>query len=191
MATFFISDLHFGHTNILAFDKRPWENVTDHDKELVNRWNEAVGYEDDVYILGDISWHNATKTIEIFQQLNGKKHLIIGNHDFKALKNPKIRELFIEILHYAEIDIGNYRVILSHYPIPWFNGHFYNAIHLYGHVHTTFEWDMVKKVQKEMIENYGKPCRMYNVGCMMPYMDYTPRTLCEILEACEYGERQI
>jgi hypothetical protein len=25
------------------------------------------------------------------------------------------------------------------------------------------------------------PMRMYNVGCMMEYMDYTPRTLDEII----------
>ena len=54
MATFFISDLHFGHTNILAFDKRPWKTVEENDRELIRRWNEAVGMDDDVYILGDI-----------------------------------------------------------------------------------------------------------------------------------------
>ena len=65
MATYFIADLHFGHKNILGFDKRPWINIEDHDVALIKNWNEAVGYEDDVYILGDISWYNATKTIEI------------------------------------------------------------------------------------------------------------------------------
>ena len=31
-----------------------------------------------------------------------------------------------------------------------------------------------------MQELYGKQCQMFNVGAMMPYMDYTPRTLDEI-----------
>jgi hypothetical protein len=28
---------------------------------------------------------------------------------------------------------------------------------------------------------YEKKCKMFNVGAMLPYMDYTPRTLDEIL----------
>jgi hypothetical protein len=32
-----------------------------------------------------------------------------------------------------------------------------------------------------MEELYGKQCNMHNVGAMMPYMDYTPRTLDEII----------
>lgn len=188
MATFFISDLHFGHKNILAFDKRPWKTIEENDQELIRRWNEAVGMDDEVYILGDISWYNATKTIEIFEQLNGIKHLIRGNHDKKVLKSREVQALFVEILDYKEIEINNRNIILSHYPIPWFNGHFYNNIHLYGHVHITHEWKMVEKVKKDIIEIHKNPCRMFNVGCMMKYMDYTPRTLGEILEACENGK---
>ena len=33
-----------------------------------------------------------------------------------------------------------------------------------------------------MRDLYEKQCNMYNVGCMMPWMDYTPRTLDEIIE---------
>ncbi len=44
---------------------------------------------------------------------------------------------------------------------------------------------MMQRVQYEMRELYGKPSRMYNVGCMLPYMDYTPRTLEEILQTAE------
>jgi hypothetical protein len=32
-----------------------------------------------------------------------------------------------------------------------------------------------------MKELYDKPCEMYNVGVMIPYMNYTPRTLDEII----------
>ena len=32
-----------------------------------------------------------------------------------------------------------------------------------------------------MEELYEKECRMFNVGCMMPWMDYTPRTLDQII----------
>lgn len=38
-----------------------------------------------------------------------------------------------------------------------------------------------------MKELYGKECEMYNVGAMMPYMDYTPRTLDEIIGGAASG----
>ena len=62
----FISDLHFGHKNILAYDNREFPNIEAHDNALIERWNNKVGVFEDVWILGDISWYGAEKTIEIF-----------------------------------------------------------------------------------------------------------------------------
>lgn len=178
---YFISDLHFGHKNCMAFDNRPFKSIEEHDAELIRRWNETVGMDDDVYILGDISWHNATKTLEIFKQLNGVLHLIVGNHDKKLLKNREIQQLFIEITDYKELALPDGKgLILCHYPIPCFKNHYYNWLHLYGHVHTSFEHQMMERVKYEMVELYDKPCLMMNVGCMLPYMDYAPRTLKEL-----------
>lgn len=179
--TFFISDLHFGHKNILSFDNRPFVNVEEHDESLIEAWNKKIGIDDDVWILGDISWHNSTKTIEIFNKLNGIKHLCKGNHDNKLLKNRQVQNLFVEICDYKEIQLDNGKgVVLCHYPIPCFNNHFYGWYHLYGHVHNSFEWNMMERNRYEMTELYDKPCKMYNVGCMMSYMNFEPKTLTEI-----------
>ena len=181
---FYIADLHFGHSNCMAFDARPFTEIEKHDQALIENWNNAVGVDDDVYILGDISWHNSTKTIEIFKSLNGNLHLIKGNHDNKLLKNRELRSLFVEICDYKELDLENGKIIvLSHYPIPCFNKHYYGSYHLYGHVHIGFEWNMMKNVKRQMEELYTVPCNMYNIGCMIDYMDYTPRTLSEIIQA--------
>lgn len=183
---FYISDLHFGHKNILAFDNRPFKDTAEHDRAIIERWNSAVGIKDSVWILGDFSWYPAMKTIEIYKQLNGIKHLVIGNHDHKLLRNRDVQALFTEIVPYKEIDFGNNNgVVLCHYPIPCFNHHYYGWYHLYGHVHNSFEWNMMERVKYEMTALYDKPCNMYNVGCMIPYMDYTPRTLEEIIRANE------
>ena len=178
--TYFISDLHFSHENCLSFDNRPFKTIEEHDAELVRRWNDVVGFDDDVWILGDISWANPTKTIEIFSQLNGNKHLCIGNHDRKTLKSKNVRDLFVEIVDYKETNINGVDIILSHYPIPCFNRHYYGAYHFYGHVHNSFEWNMMERIKYEMVALYDKPCNMFNVGCMMTYMNYTPRTFDEI-----------
>ena len=103
MAYFFIADTHFGHENALAFDNRPFKTIEEHDRALTENWNNAVGPEDEVFVLGDISWHNATKTNEILRALNGKKHLIVGNHDKRLLKNREFQSLFLEIADYKEL----------------------------------------------------------------------------------------
>lgn len=181
---YYIADLHFGHKNCMAFDNREFPSIEAHDEELIRRWNNVVGYEDDVWILGDVSWYNATKTNAILDRLNGNLHLCIGNHDKKLLRNQDFRNKFVEITHYKEIDLeGDKGVVLSHYPIPCYNKHYYGWYHLYGHVHNSFEWNMMKQVQYEMRTLYDKKSDMYNVGCMIDYMDFTPRTLEEILRA--------
>lgn len=183
MSTYYIADLHFGHKNCLAYDNREFPSIEAHDEALIERWNSVVGIDDDVWVLGDISWYSAMKTIEIFNRLNGTKHLCVGNHDKKLLRNPDVQKLFVEIVDYKEVRLDDGTgIVLCHYPIPCYNNHFYGWVHLYGHVHTSFEWNMMKQHQYNMEKLYLKESKMYNVGCMVPGMDYTPRTLKEIIE---------
>lgn len=176
---FYISDLHFGHKNVISYDNRPFLSVEEMDKTMIENWNNVVKNDDTVYILGDISWYDYKKTVEIMGQLKGTKILIKGNHD---KLNQELKNCFQYIYDYKEIKDNGRDVILCHYPIPCFNKHFYGAIHLYGHVHNSFEANMMEHVKKEMTDLYGKQCNMFNVGAMMPLMDYTPKTLDEILK---------
>lgn len=186
---YFISDLHFGHLNCLFFDNRPFTTIEEHDDYLIKTWNETVGVDDDVYILGDISWYNSTKTIEIFKQLNGRLHLIKGNHDDGILRNRELQNLFVEITDYKVLFIDkNTSIVLFHWPIPTFRNHHYGWYHLYGHVHSSFEWNITENTKRQMVELYDKECKMYNVGAMMPYINYKPRTLEEIIEGAEKND---
>lgn len=184
MAVYFISDLHFGHKDALAFDNRPFETIEKHDDALIENWNSVVGMDDEVFILGDISWYGSTKTIEIIQSLNGIKHLIVGNHDKKLLRNRELQALFVEIADYKELSLPDGKgIVLCHYPIPCFNNHYRGWYHLYGHVHDSFEWKMMQNTKFQMEKLYEKPCEMYNVGAMLSYMNFTPKTLDEILKS--------
>ncbi len=184
---FFIADLHFGHKNILSYDNRPFIDIETHDKHIINKWNETVGYDDEVWILGDVSWHNSTKTIEYLKSLNGIKHLIIGNHDKKLLRNRDFQAQFQSIQDYKELQItkpdgqGSELLVLSHYPIPCFNRHYYGAYHFYGHVHDSYEWNMMENLRRQFEELYTQPCNMINISVMIPYINYTPRTFEEII----------
>lgn len=185
---FYISDLHFGHKNIASFDNRPFKTPEENDNLITENWNSAVGFDDDVYILGDVSQYNSTKTIKIIKNLNGRKHLIRGNHDNKILKNPKMREQFVEICDYKEITTDDGKgLILCHYPIVAFKNHYYGWTHFYGHVHNSWEYDVIEQARLESIKVSKKPCCMFNVGAMMPWMNYTPKTFTRVLTA--YNEQ--
>lgn len=174
---FYIADWHYGHANVIAYDNRKFKNVDEMNAILIERWNSAVTKDDTVYVLGDMFWCKDDKAIEVLERLNGHKILIRGNHDSKA---GKFIEKFDMVVGYMEIKDEGEHVVLCHYPIPCFNGHSKGWYHLYGHVHNSFEANMMEHQKYLMEQLYLCPCNMYNVGAMMDYMDYTPRTLTEI-----------
>lgn len=184
---FFVGDMHLYHTNALAYDNRPFLTAEANNEAIIERWNEQVNISDHTYILGDISNANVTRTMEVLKQLNGSFTLLTGNHDQKFLKNRDFRNMFREICYYKNVDLpNNKQLILCHYPIMAFDGQFRGNIHLYAHVHNSDQWAMVEHMRELTEKERGKgTCRMYNVGCMLDYMNYTPRSLDEILEACE------
>lgn len=179
----YVADWHYGHANILHFDNRPFTSLIEMNKDLVERWNRAVGEDDTVYILGDMFWCRDQEASAVMQDLSGRKVLVRGNHD--RVKQPEFRGMFESIADYLEVEDGGRHVALCHYPIPCFKNHFYGWYHLYGHVHSSYEWNMMEHTKHLMRELYDKPCEMYNVGVMMPWMDYTPRTLDEILKGAQ------
>ena len=61
---YYISDLHFGHANVIEFDKRPFANVEEMDRIMIERWNERVSDMDDVYISGDFAHHDYLFALE-------------------------------------------------------------------------------------------------------------------------------
>ena len=187
---FFTSDLHFGHENVIRFDNRPFNTVEEMDEEMIKRWNAKVGKGDIVYVLGDFIWKAATnEAVSIIRRLNGQIILIKGNHD-RFLHNAAAKKALAGIKDYDDIcvtleDGTTRRCILSHYFIPFYNGHRYQAIHLHGHSHFTEESVEEVRITTELNEK-GYDLKIYNVGCM--YWNYTPVTLDEILERKAYGQ---
>ena len=184
MPVFFTSDLHFGHENVLQFDNRPFASVEEMDEELIRRWNAKVGKGDLVYVLGDLIWKTRNEdAADIIKRLNGQVFLVKGNHD-KFLHNAKAKNALAGLEKYHSINVtlkdGSVRrCILSHFFIPLYDGHRYNAIHLHGHSHNTEEHFQ----ELEMIDylrSKGHSPQIFNVGCM--HWNYEPVTLDEIIE---------
>ena len=182
MRNLYIADLHFNHANSIRFDSRPFSSVEEMNETILTNWNSAVKGDDTVYILGDMFWGRKDVCMDALRQMKGSKVLIRGNHDH--LKTEAFCSAFEEIASYKEITDGAEHLVLCHYPIPCFNRHYYGWIHLYGHVHMSEEAVLMEETRQRLEEALRKPCRMYNIGAMLPYMNYTPRTLEEILAGC-------
>lgn len=185
MRTFFTSDLHFGHENVLMFDNRPFASVDEMDEELIRRWNNKVEKGDLVYVLGDFIWKAANnEAVNIIKRLNGQIILIKGNHD-RFIKNAGAKKMLAGLKDYDDICVALSdgtvrRCILSHYFMPFYNGHRNNAIHLHGHSHNTEEHYLELGII-QAIRNNGYEPQIYNVGCML--WNYEPVTLDEILSS--------
>lgn len=125
---FFIADTHFGDERILKYENRPFSSVEQMDHELKSRWNIKVRPEDTVYVLGDFGAEGCEA--EVLSQLNGRKYLLKGNHDWKS--NTQYRSFgFLEVYD-CPIIIENFW-ILSHEPL-YVNENMPYA-NLFGHVH--------------------------------------------------------
>jgi len=179
---YYISDTHFDHKNVIAFDSRPFFTVTEMNAKLIENWNNRVTNQDMVYILGDFHWGKTQDWLFVLRQLNGQKTLVRGNHDLHLPFTPELSKCFADVKDYKEIDDNGRKIVLSHFPMPVYKNMYYGWYHLYGHVHTTTEDNMVENFFRTVRAYYEFERRAFNVGCMKEYMGYTPRTLDEIIE---------
>lgn len=128
--TFFISDSHFGHDNILKFEPiaRPFKNLTEMHETMINRWNQVVGKYDKVYHLGDFAF--GSSNIELAKFLNGQKELILGNHD------KYNKTLYLQ--HFNQVHGVKFwfNCILTHVPVHPMNLEGRSDFNIHGHLHS-------------------------------------------------------
>lgn len=132
---FFTSDTHFGHRHIIEFCHRPFDNVEEMNETLIKNWNEVVKPNDTVYHLGDFALGGSKVWNGILERLNGKKHLIMGNHDFKNYRESYSKYFeSVSMAKYFYID--DTAIYLTHCPYLCYGGDERGVWNLYGHVHT-------------------------------------------------------
>jgi calcineurin-like phosphoesterase family protein len=138
MTTFFTSDHHFSHSNIIKYCNRPFSDVEEMNRILIENWNSVVKTNDTVYHLGDFGFTQRAKA-EDFERLQklcgrlrGKIILIKGNHDTNI---DKIKR-FETVKDYHVIHTHNTRFVLFHYPMRSWQFANRGSIHLFGHCHS-------------------------------------------------------
>lgn len=144
MATYFTSDTHYFHGNIIKFCNRPYKSVEEMNEALIANYNSRVKPEDTCYHLGDVAFASPNKIAEVWNRLNGNKILILGNHDYTAnfVRLPRTK-----VHQYLEIKVkdpdahhgynGFQHIILLHYSMRVWNKSHRGTWQLYGHSHGT------------------------------------------------------
>lgn len=192
MQNFFISDMHFGHQNILKFDNRPWSSAEEMEEGLVNNWNSVVSNEDHVYHLGDFCWGKTPEYIRIIKRLNGNIHLIAGNHEVGQSKElMKVIVDYKDYLDFTDSTTG-YKIICSHYPMLFYKHDAdANTFMFCGHLHKTQEWYIMKQFVRQIRQNYveypDNRGQIIPVECCKPWMNYTPQTASYLVHQLDSG----
>lgn len=124
-----MADLHFSHEAIRVHCGRPFRSTSEHDEKILANINSVVTRKDTSYIGGDFAWKDHGHWIHA---LNGKKILILGNHDKMAQEHLRC---FSQVTQILELKIDKHRVIICHFPMVSWNASCHGTWHLYGHVH--------------------------------------------------------
>lgn len=186
--TFYVSDLHFRHRTMPRFEANGRadgyvpKTVEERDGLIIANWNAAVGKRDTVWILGDVAFAPEADFIGLMRQLNGYKRIVMGNHDKTWVRNldKTHKGNVVSVCDYAKVSDNGRKIVLSHYPIAFWDGQHRGAYHLYGHVHGTDEERLFQEFGKHLVDIGKFPeFRAVNVGVMVT--GYVPLTLDQII----------
>src|SRR5574344_1190546 len=127
---FATGDDHFSSLAVLKKGRSSlFENLEQHDAALISNWNKTVGKDDVVYVLGDVGSAPLQRMKEIIGSLNGKKILILGNHDHLKVEDY-LSMGFSEVYDHPIFLSDN--VVLSHAPYPFLPDYIVNV---HAHLH--------------------------------------------------------
>lgn len=136
-----ISDTHFGHQNIIDYCDRPFKTAYLMNEAIRENWNSVVKPEDKVYHLGDVymGWNQHEDVLHFLNSLNGKKRLILGNHDNG--KDQILQKAFQKIEVWRITEFG---LLMTHVPVhesALYRGSTGNEkepkklLNIHGHIH--------------------------------------------------------
>lgn len=134
----FTSDNHFFHTKVMEYSNRPYTTGGEMNEKMRDEWNRVVKPNDEVWMLGDVGFARYSTLAEFLKTLNGRKHLVLGNHDEEIWKNREkalADKVFHSIQHYKELKYNGHKFMLFHFAGRTWNKAQYDAIHLFGHTH--------------------------------------------------------
>lgn len=186
---YYTADTHFYDADMLKFERMndptlepQFDTIEQRNEHIVKSWNETVTQKDDVYIVGDVSLADRGKTERTLARLNGRKHIIIGNHDagyVKSLPHSARTGVVDVTTGIKKIRDGGRDVILCHYPLFAWERQHAGSFHVHGHLHATREDSIYQANGKSFASSVGmSEFRAMNAGTML--CGHKPLTLGEL-----------
>lgn len=162
MKHWFIADTHYGHSNILNYECRPFKSLEEMEEKMVDAWNSVVEDSDTVWFAGDFSFKGYDDIKRILLKLKGNIKFIKGNHDkhktYYTLNDEGIIESFDEVGSY--IKTNKLQFYISHFPMQI--GERPRIYNIHGHIHSEYSMfrDQINvgvdsKFMHEYYENEG------------------------------------
>lgn len=156
------SDLHLGHDKSFIYKPRNFSSMEENADTILDRFQETLTNEDDLYILGDtLVGPDSDMYLEYLEKMPGSLHLLWGNHD-----SDRRKELLSNLPNVVEtlgcgamLKYKKWHFLLSHYPTLTANYDDYDkplrarVWNLHGHTHS-----------KDYLEFIHKGWQSYNVA---------------------------
>lgn len=168
--TFFISDFHFSHKNIIEYANRPFKSIQEMDKTMIDNFIHTVPEGSTCYILGDIF---EPKYLGLF--INRKLIFILGNYDRSKKKEKEIYEVINDF--YLDCEVYKFPILikkflwLSHEPLEYMTSSM-PYLNIHGHSHSDINYLNGK--------TWEEGNRRFNVCVDANLIDYKPITLKQI-----------
>jgi calcineurin-like phosphoesterase family protein len=175
MQRFYIADPHFGHEAVIRMNQRPFETVDEMDRAIMDNWNRAVGDEDEVYIIGDFMFRSRHTPDHYLQQLKGRKHLILGNHE-RWTNQVDLPVFFDSVSQLKEIADMDRHLVLCHFPMAEWPRYYKGSLHIFGHIHNNRDG--------EAFRYYQRSPNMLNAGVDINH--FIPVTLPQLIQNNEW-----
>lgn len=193
-----ISDTHFDHENIIKYCSRPYKNANQMTEDLVRRWNNRVKPGDLVYHLGDVGYMKGAQEVKtedtrmgrIIARLNGKKILILGNHDKSAKRMMEFGFDFACEAMVVRPDGVQRTVYMHHKPMSYLPvcgmepGEGIDYV-LHGHIHNSTPESRQEHVSKGELVHIPK----FNINMSVEMWNYEPVPLAWVVKKKIYEDK--
>jgi calcineurin-like phosphoesterase family protein len=142
------------------------------DQHMIEVWNAVVKKGDDVYHIGDLTFGDPEQYVK---RLNGKIHLVPGNHDrvkkyARLIEHGKVK--LLPELHRCSLN-GQY-MTLCHYALATWDRAHYGSWMLHGHSHGTYKGNgKIMDMGVDCLPNYA-PISFENLKIEMEKRVFTP-----------------
>ena len=161
------ADQHFFHRNVLRYCDRPFKDINEMNKVIIDNYRKVVNENDEVYFLGDLTMcgpNQRDKVARVMNKLPGTKHLILGNHDrfkpfsYHSMGFSSVHTALRTTFHHDSLVFGNAEFYLAHDPawaqIPL-------TLWICGHIHNN--WKSMKTLKGTIIVNVGVDVHNFKV----------------------------